>query len=469
MNIETKRIKRLVPMKGRSLANAAGSADFAAFWREEIHGVTGDPLILQDKTGSALRRMTQYPAVKLPDFGLYRVFSEALRRSGAGISDAPDSFSQRLREFPEVRSELMLLREGETRIPAGCAISGFINRSGRRTNGSVIVNSIACMHDRSNGLGGGYAGYGIYPEYKDQYAFHVFYDSNEARIKTEAFIDRHFDVINLSRIPIRKHPNITDEPLIWRYFVNPLPTKLQESQLDERTYVARCVIKINDKIEGAYVFSSGKNMGVFKAVGYPEDVGEFYRLDEYDGWAWTVHGRYPTNTPGWWGGAHPFALLDYTIVHNGEISSYDANRRFIEMFGYKCNLLTDTEVITYIIDYLNRRLGMPLEDVARVIAAPFWSEIESGRFSPEEVEKLRHFRNVYSSLLITGPFSIILGFNNGIMALNDRLKLRSMVAAEKGDTVYVSSEECSIRTMSPDVDRIWSPRGGEPIIVTLDK
>ena len=94
----------------------------------------------------------------------------------------------------------MLMKEGETRIPAGCSISGFINRSGRRTNGSVIVNSIACMHDRSNGLGGGYAGYGIYPEYKDQYAFHVFYDSNEARIKTEAFIDRHFDVINLSRL-----------------------------------------------------------------------------------------------------------------------------------------------------------------------------------------------------------------------------------------------------------------------------
>ena len=36
------------------------------------------------------------------------------------------------------------------------------------------------------------------------------------------------------------------------------------------------------------------------------------------------------------GGAHPFAMLDYSIVHNGEISSYDANRRFIEMFGYQC-------------------------------------------------------------------------------------------------------------------------------------
>ena len=86
-------------------------------------------------------------------------------------------------------------------------------------------------------------------------------------------------------------------------------------------------------------------------------MGRFYRLDEYAGYCWTAHGRYPTNTPGWWGGAHPFALLDYSVVHNGEISSYDANRRFIEMFGYKCTLQTDTEVITYIADYLLRRQG----------------------------------------------------------------------------------------------------------------
>ena len=98
-------------------------------------------------------------------------------------------------------------------------------------------------------------------------------------------------------------------------------------------------------------------MGVFKAVGFPEDVGEFYRLEEYEGYCWTAHGRYPTNTPGWWGGAHPFAMLDYSIVHNGEISSYDANRRYIEMFGYQCTLLTDTEVITYMVDYLAPAAG----------------------------------------------------------------------------------------------------------------
>ena len=143
---------------------------------------------------------------------------------------------------------------------------------------------------------------------------------------------------------------------------------LNRLQLDEEEYVARIVTKINVELEGAYVFSSGKNMGAFKAVGYPEDVGRFYRLDEYEAYSWTAHGRYPTNTPGWWGGAHPFSLLEWSVVHNGEISSYDANRRCVEMFGYKCTLQTDTEVMAYIADYLLRRQGLTLEEAANVMA-----------------------------------------------------------------------------------------------------
>ena len=359
----------------------------------------------------------------------------------------------------------MQQREGQVRIPSGCAVAGVINRDGTPICGDVMMRSIATMHDRSNGLGGGFAGYGIYPQYKDLYALHVFYDSTSAKETCERFIDRHFEVVNLSKIPIRKSPKVTNEPLIWRYFVMPHHNKLVDSQLDEKEYVARSVIRINTEYDGAYVFSSGKNMGVFKGVGYPEDIGAFYRLDEYEGYSWTAHGRYPTNTPGWWGGAHPFAMLDYSIVHNGEISSYDANRRFIEMFGYKCTLLTDTEVITYIVDFLLRHQGLTLEEAANVIAAPFWSTIESR--PQEERQRLTYLRNVFSSLLITGPFSILLGFTGGLMALNDRLKLRSMVVGEKGSTVYIASEECAIRCMEPNVDRIWAPRGGEPVIVRL--
>ena len=358
-------------------------------------------------------------------------------------------------------------REGEIRIPSGCAISGIFSKCGERINGEAIVKSISTMHDRSNGLGGGFAGYGIYPQYKDFYAFHVFYDNTKAKEDCEAFLEHHFDIINLSKIPTRKVKAITDEPLIWRYFVKPLPTKLEASQLDEKEFVARSVIRVNTQIAGAYVFSSGKNMGVFKAVGFPEDVGEFYCLDQYKGYCWTAHGRYPTNTPGWWGGAHPFALLDYSVVHNGEISSYDANRRYIEMFGYQCDLLTDTEVIAYMIDYLNRKQGLGFKDIASILAAPFWSEIDK---KPEpEHKKLTYFRNVFSSLLITGPFSILLGFNGGLMALNDRLKLRSMVAAQKNDVTYFASEECAIRAICPDVEKIWSPRGGEAVIVTVEE
>ena len=64
--------------------------------------------------------------------------------------------------------------EGQVRIPSGCAISAMISRSGNKMNGEKIIESMRPMHDRSNGLGGGFAAYGIYPEYKDLYAFHIF-------------------------------------------------------------------------------------------------------------------------------------------------------------------------------------------------------------------------------------------------------------------------------------------------------
>ena len=358
------------------------------------------------------------------------------------------------------------MKEGQVRIPSGCAISGIFSKTGKRINGDKIIDSISVMHDRSNGLGGGFAAYGIYPEYKDSYAFHIFYDNLDSKKKCESFLEGHFDIVNLSKIPTRKIPEVTDEPLIWRYFVTPLPTRLSESQLDEREFVAKCVFRVNTSIEGCYIFSSGKNMGVFKAVGFPEDVGRFYRLEEYEGYCFTAHGRYPTNTPGWWGGAHPFALLDYSVVHNGEISSYDANRRAIEMYNYKCTLQTDTEVITYIFDYLHRKKGLTLEEICAVVAAPFWQTIDKKPKKEREINE--YLRNTFSAQLITGPFSILVGFTGGLLALNDRLKLRSMVVGEKDDMVYIASEEAAIRIIENDLDKIWAPKGGEPVIVRLE-
>ena len=127
------------------------------------------------------------------------------------------------------------------------------------------------------------------------------------------------------------------------------------------------------------------------------------------------------------------------------------------MYGYKCTLLTDTEVITYIIDYLHAQAGADAwRRSASVIAAPFWCDHrEDGRRRSRNGSPICAMSS--ASLLITGPFSILLGFDGGMMALNDRLKLRSMVVGEKDEMVYIASEECAIRIVEPELDRIWAP------------
>ena len=358
-------------------------------------------------------------------------------------------------------------REGEVRIPSGCAIAGIMDRSGARHDGSDILKSIALMHDRGNGLGGGFAAYGIYPEYRDLYAFHIMYESREARAETEAYRDTFFMSEKQERIPTEPVAAIKNPPDIWRYFVAPHPMRLNMSGLDEAEYTMQHVFHINGKVNGAFVASSGKNMGAFKGVGYPEDIGEFYRIRDYDAWAWTAHGRFPTNTPGWWGGAHPFTLLNWSVVHNGEISSYDANRRYVEQFGYGCELQTDTEVITYLFDLLARRHGFSQEMAAHIMTASSWDDID--RMDPDRAAFETALRVAYSSALVNGPFSVILGSDEGLLALNDRLKLRALMVGEKGPMTYLASEQAAIEVICPDVENVRPVEGGVPFVVQLDE
>ena len=118
-------------------------------------------------------------------------------------------------------------REGEIRIPSGCAIAAVISREGKKMSGEMITQAMKPMHERSNGLGGGFAGYGIYPEYKDFYALHTFFDDRTTRKECEVLLKEYFEVVHSERIPTRKIPEITDEPMIWRYFVSPLRSMLQ--------------------------------------------------------------------------------------------------------------------------------------------------------------------------------------------------------------------------------------------------
>jgi glutamate synthase domain-containing protein 1 len=349
---------------------------------------------------------------------------------------------------------------------SGCGLSGMMSLKGERVDGRAIRESIALLHDRSNGLGAGFAGYGIYPEFPDHYAFHMMYYSGESQAASERVLDAGFEVTRDERIPTRMVDQVTDPPLLWRYFVTPRPRAVIESQAgSEEDFVLREVMRINAEVPDAYVFSSGKNMGAFKGVGYAEDIADFYRIQDYQAYIWIAHGRFPTNTPGWWAGAHPFTLLDWAVVHNGEISSYGINKRYLEMFGYRCTMRTDTEVMAYLLDLLVRRHRLPIEVACKVIAAPFWRSID--RMPPEERRLYTVLRQVYASALVNGPFAIIFAHNEGMVGVNDRIKLRPMVAARKDDFLYISSEEAGIRAMCPGPDLVWSPRAGDPVIGRL--
>ena len=87
--------------------------------------------------------------------------------------------------------------EGQVRIPSGCAIAAVISKEGNRMSGEMIYNAMKPMHDRSNGLGGGFAGYGIYPEYKKFYALHIFFDSRATRKECEVFLIAKIPLLHL--------------------------------------------------------------------------------------------------------------------------------------------------------------------------------------------------------------------------------------------------------------------------------
>ena len=349
---------------------------------------------------------------------------------------------------------------------SGCATTGIMDQTGKRFSGKDIINSIATMHERSNGLGGGFAAYGIYPEYANDWCFHLMYDDETCKEKTEEYLRDNFKMLKSEKIPIREEMQVEYKPLLWRYFMQSKREKIKlHYNFTEEDFIVKLVMDINSQVNGAFIVSSGKNMGVFKGVGYPEDIGRLFRLEEYSAYTWTAHGRFPTNTGGWWGGAHPFGILDWTVTHNGEISSFGINKEFLLNYGYICSFYTDTEVIVYLFDLLIRKHGLSYNIVAKILAAPFWEEIE--RESSEEKEILKTLRIIYAGALLNGPFSVIVANSETMMGLNDRIKLRPLVASIQGNKLYIASEEAAIWEICPHPDKTWKPKAGEPVIGRL--
>ena len=330
-------------------------------------------------------------------------------------------------------------------------------------DGRAIRSALSLMNERGSGEGAGYVAYGIYPDYADYYALHVFFDAvHETKPVLDALLTQWGHIVHDEEIPTIETGRLRKVHTPWRYFFRPDPTLMPRSTTPAEDIITHLVMRVNTTIKGALIFSSGKNLGVFKASGWPEEVADFYRIQDYKGYLWLGHNRYPTNTPGWWGGAHPFNLLNWSVVHNGEITSYGTNRRYIESYGYQCSMFTDTEVVAYLFDLLVRRHGLAPAWAVHALAPPFWDEID--QMPDNEKNLFTAIRLAYGPAMMNGPFAIVIANQDGIVGFTDRIKLRPLVVGERGPRLYISSEEAAIRVMEPDLDSVYAPKAGEPVI-----
>ena len=364
---------------------------------------------------------------------------------------------------------------GFRRDISACGIAGHINIDGTRETGRRAADMLETMVDRENGLGAGYACYGLFPDLADKYCIQLLLDDLETKARVEEYFKSVADIVKDEEVYTKPVKTMKGPyPLIWRFFID-VPDKLIKKNPNVNNtddHIVNMVMNVNAKLDGAFCVSSGKNMAVFKGNGWSYEIAEFYDIAErYKGYMWLAHSRFPTNTPGWWGGAHPFNILDTSVCHNGEITSYGTNKRYVDMWGYKCTLLTDSEVVTYILDLLIRRHKLPRTVAALAMAPRYYDELATW---PENHRKLAMtIRMIYRSAMVNGPFSILVGMNNpepALMALTDRKKLRPMTVAlsEDGNTAFAASEECAFRRVKVQSDT-WASVAGNPVIAQLHK
>jgi glutamate synthase domain-containing protein 1 len=325
-------------------------------------------------------------------------------------------------------------------------------------DGSGIRQALSIMNERGSGEGAGYVAYGIYPEYRDCYALHVFFDrACENKKAVDATLEQWGAIEHDEAIPTCDQPRLRVNCTPWRYFFKP-----DTSLAPEKDVITNLVMQINAGSSGAQIVSSGKNVGVFKANGWPEDVADYFRIEDYEGYLWLAHNRYATSNPEKWERPDPFNLHDWSVVENGKTTTYGTNRRYIESYGYNCSTSTDSEVITYLIDLLVRKHGLDVNLAIKALAPPYWDEIDR---MPEAEQKLnRALRFAYGSATMNGPFTVVAANPDTMVGFTDRGKLRPMVVGECGDRLFIASEEVAIRAMEPCVESIVRPAAGETVI-----
>src|SRR5437867_10199981 len=221
----------------------------------------------------------------------------------------------------------------------GCGVIGLACNV--PLEGKYLLQSLVQMRNRGNGKGGGIAALGLVPEQlgvserilREDYILQVAYLDRSSRKQVEDEHIRPFFLVDheSSVEAVDDYRSISglevEPPEVYRYFVRVKPEVLddfaQKNNLGslkrnefEDEFVYQNSYRLNLQYysslgeKKASVASHGKNLIDLKLVGYGDDVGQYYRLEDLKPTVWIGQHRYPPNGRACHpGGAHPFVGL----------------------------------------------------------------------------------------------------------------------------------------------------------------
>jgi glutamate synthase domain-containing protein 1 len=389
--------------------------------------------------------------------------------------------------------------------------------------GRSLLQPLIQMHNRGNGKGGGIAAVGLSAKQlgvsgkilEEDYLMQVAYIDPKSREEVESqFIKPSLNVEAVEKVPvIEDYRTIGLEvkpPDVWRYFVRAKEDKLKQFIEDngleglepgkaEDEFIYRNSFALNKKYyaslgdKKAFVVSHGKNIIVFKIVGYAEQVLRYYKLEGLEAHVWIGHQRYPTKGKIWHpGGSHPFIGLHDALVHNGDFANYYSITEYLRQRDIFPLFLTDTEVAALYWDLLTRIYEYPVEYAIEAIAPTTERDFA---MLPEDKKKI--YKAVQATHLHCspdGPWFFIIARNNPsreefqLIGITDTSMLRPQVfALQEGEVKigFIASEKQAIDSMMqglaeedsrfyPMCDLYWYARGGSytdggAFIFTIDK
>jgi glutamate synthase domain-containing protein 1/glutamate synthase domain-containing protein 3 len=395
----------------------------------------------------------------------------------------------------------------ERAAEGGCGVTGFACTV--PVGGRFIYEPSVQMQNRGNGKGGGIAAVGLVPEemgvsrevLDSHYLLQIALLDPTCHAELERrFVLPHFDVALSTRQPhVDDHRDIPGlevrPPEVHRYVVRVKPaalerfaesaglTELAPRKLEDE-FVWRNSFQLNDVYyaslgeKRAFVLSHGKNLLVYKLVGYAEQNVQYYRLQDTKAHVWIAHQRYPTKGRVWHpGGAHPFVGVNEALVHNGDFANYHSVCEYLRQRNIRQQFLTDTEVSVQLFDLWDRVYGYPLEYIIEALAPT--TEHDFDQLPPEKQAVYRQIQATHVHASPDGPwFFIVARSQEGqfqLLGITDTAMLRPQVfALSDGGQVQIGlvcSEkqaiDATLRSLAkedprfcPVADRYWNARGG---------